>query len=286
MIRPSGATKASSMCVRDSKRSRGAGSPPTRSGSARRRPDLSGQRKRGEPHGPPLVQNFCCRVGLLPDAALAAAVAADLDARTGREARRGRLRDREGVVRLRLRRDDIAVRAGSGAVRDDADLARARRRVDGQASVAELAGRVALVVVTLNVRCARLDLRDGVTRVGLGLRVLALLLLTEEGRQGDRGENADDEDHYEELDEREALLLAVDPLGKLPQHWYSSLRSLWSCQSPRQPPLGGSSAGSSGVSLPLSGAPELCVPALRRVCLCTAALTLIGDIYRPRPQAT
>src|SRR5204862_4563730 len=56
-----------------------------------------------------------------------------------------------------------------------------------------------------------------------------------EGRQGERGKNADDQNHHEELDERKALLLAVDPLGKLPQHWYSSLEPVV-CQNPVQPP--------------------------------------------------
>src|SRR5262249_31009164 len=62
--------------------------------------------------------------------------------------------------------------------------------------------------VGLRVGVARLDLRDGVPRVRLGRRVLRLLLLTEEARQRDRGEDADDQDDDEQLDQREALLVA------------------------------------------------------------------------------
>src|SRR3954447_21861332 len=137
---------------------------------------------------------------------------------TGRDAGGRALRDRERVGRLRGR-DDGVTRAGARGRDRDLTLARA----DVEAGVAELRRRGAVRVVAGGVGGARLDLRDRVTRVRLRLGVLALLLLAEEGRQSDRGKNADDQDHDEKLDEGEALLLAVDPLGKLPQHCHSSL---------------------------------------------------------------
>jgi hypothetical protein len=61
--------------------------------------------------------------------------------------------------------------------------------------------------VVLGVGVARLDLRDHVARGRLGLGVLTLRALTEEARQSDRGEDADDQDDDQKLDEREALLV-------------------------------------------------------------------------------
>ena len=54
----------------------------------------------------------------------------------------------------------------------------------------------------------RVSLLGGLGRpeVGLGLRVIRLLALTQEGRNGDPGKNADDQDDDEELDQGEALL--------------------------------------------------------------------------------
>jgi hypothetical protein len=52
-----------------------------------------------------------------------------------------------------------------------------------------------------------LDQREGVANVGLGLGVLALVLLVEEGRKGDRGEDADDDEDYRDLDQREPGLV-------------------------------------------------------------------------------
>src|SRR3954447_2923656 len=145
-----------------------------------------------------------------------AATLADVVAATRRDTRGVALRDREVRARLRRRGHDVA-RSGDAGGRDltagGADV-EARVRERGAAAVRVHAGVVG---------SASLDLRHEVAGVRLRLRVLALLLLAEEGRQGDRGENADDQDHNEELDEREALLLAVDPLGKLPQHLHSSL---------------------------------------------------------------
>ena len=78
-----------------------------------------------------------------------------------------------------------------------------------EAGRAERRRRVALRVV-LRVREARLDLRDEVAGIGLGRSVLALLLLAEERRESDRGENADDQDDDQELDERESFVVALE----------------------------------------------------------------------------
>ena len=84
----------------------------------------------------------------------------------------------------------------------------------GLDTTATVPAGVALRVVLL-VRVARLDLRDGVTGIGLGRRVLALLLLAQERGQSDSGEDADDQDDDQELDEREALLV----VAQLMEHW-------------------------------------------------------------------
>src|SRR3954467_7883380 len=148
---------------------------------------------------------------LLPAAALAAPGRARAGA--GERAARG-LRGEERVARLRDGRDRVAVRrrrrhgdlAGAGAVVQPGDP--------------ELGGRVAQRVV-LRVGEAGLDLRDHVSRVGLGRGVLAFLLLTEERGQRDRGEDADDQDDDEELDQREAPLVVADVV----QHGESSWES-------------------------------------------------------------
>ena len=85
-----------------------------------------------------------------------------------------------------------------------AGAVRQTRRAQRRRGVAQ---RVVLVVGE-----AGLDVRDEVAGIRLGGCVLALLLLTEEGRQGDRGKNADDQNDDEELDEREALFVAADAL--------------------------------------------------------------------------
>src|SRR3954453_11472279 len=199
--------------------------------------------QRGEPLDPPLGETSSVGASRLPLVALRvgglAATLADVVAATRRDTRGAALRDREVRPRLRGRRHGVA-RGTDGrgghltAVRADVE---ARVRERGSAAVRVHAGVVGR---------AGLDLRHEVAGVRLRLRVLALLLLAEEGRQGDRGKNADDEDHHEELDERKALLLAVDPLGKLPQHLHSSLGACGLASHLGSPLFGGSSAGSSG----------------------------------------
>src|SRR4051812_18593440 len=146
-----------------------------------------------------------------------AAVGAAARLRLVTAARRGavvHLRDRERGARLRVRGDRVATGA--------------RRHLDLAVGVTDVeAGRIAVdvargvrraLVVVLLVRKARLDLRGEVARVRLGVRVLALLLLAKERRQRDGRQDPDDQDHHEELDKGEALLLRVDALGELPQH--------------------------------------------------------------------
>ena len=69
-------------------------------------------------------------------------------------------------------------------------------------------------LVSLAVDVARLQLADHVSSVGLGARVPALVALAEEARQGDRGEDADNQNDDEELDEGKTLLL----IAQLAQH--------------------------------------------------------------------
>src|SRR4051794_21560341 len=155
----------------------------------------------------------------LPVAAGRAAAVALVGAGTRDLARARVLMQNEHAAVLRRRRDIPALRG----VRRDAHR-RVRRGTDRETGVAELGRRVAVVVVLL-VGVARLDLRDRVTTVRLGIGVLALLLLTQEGRQSDGGKDADDQNDDQELDEREALLL-VDALAELPQHGEPSLGTL------------------------------------------------------------
>src|SRR5215211_712621 len=139
------------------------------------------------------------------------------DARTRSDRRRRQvLLDRERVARLRLRDDGVAVVAWGR----DGHLALAAAEVKAALGhvVAGERARVGLLV-----RVERLDVRDQVTGVRLGARVLALLALTKERRQRDRRQDADDQDDHEELDKGEALLLAVNTLAELPQHVSPSL---------------------------------------------------------------
>src|SRR3954454_19286639 len=141
---------------------------------------------RGGPGGPPLSK--LRRSAGLPDAGAAGAglagALAGAAAGTRRRTRGGALRDRVGDTRLRLGHDVVPAggRRGDGRVRSGRvlhlDLARAA--ADVQTRVGQLSRRIALGVV-LGGGEARLDLRDEVARVRLGVRVLALALLAEEG---------------------------------------------------------------------------------------------------------
>ena len=59
------------------------------------------------------------------------------------------------------------------------------------------------------------DLRVGEIR--LRVAVLGRILLTEEDRDGDRGEDADDQDDDQKLDEREAVLVVLETLALPPK---------------------------------------------------------------------
>ena len=72
--------------------------------------------------------------------------------------------------------------------------------------------------VRLGVGEAGLHVGREVTSVRLGSRVLTLLTLTKERRQRDGRQNADDQNHDEQLDEGKTLLPVVDAIAKLPQH--------------------------------------------------------------------
>src|SRR5205814_615596 len=137
-----------------------------------------------------------------------------LGARTRRRAVGRVLRDQEVAARLRVRRN----RVPGGAVVRYVHLAGTGTDVEAGGRAVDLAGCRHTLRVVLLVRVAGLDLRHHVARIGLRRRVLALLLLAEEGRQGDRGKNADDQDDDEELDQREAALLGLNSLAELPQH--------------------------------------------------------------------
>src|SRR2546421_12939942 len=119
------------------------------------------------------------------------------------------LRDREGAARRRRGHDRVAL----GAVRGDRHVVQVARRdllVGDQSGV--VAGRVGL-----RVGVTGLDVRDRVARGGLGTGVLRLGPLAEERRQGDRGQDADDQHDDEELDQGETLLV-LDALAELVQH--------------------------------------------------------------------
>src|SRR5205823_5306 len=156
----------------------------------------------------PASRHYLARFGL-PVAACGAT------ALTGRRARTSRAARALGDVER--------VRTAGRGLRDGLDGVRVRRRagehrdLPGAGAVAEAGGpkrgRGIAVDVGLLGRETRLNLRHHVARVGLRRRVLALLLLAQEGRQGDRGKDADDQDDDEELDQRETALLRLNTLA-------------------------------------------------------------------------
>src|SRR5215210_2167531 len=102
------------------------------------------------------------------------------------------------------------------------------------------------------------------TRLLLGIGVVGLVPLVEERRDGDRGQQADDEHDDQQLDEREARLLAGHPLTELQQHLnlLGSLAARAPCLRESSTPVAARLALRS-----LSEPRWLCVPASRRVCL-------------------
>src|SRR2546423_13999604 len=122
------------------------------------------------------------------------------------------------VVRLRVSVD----RVGAGAHRRNRDLALAA--TIGQARGRTEAGATATGAdIGVAVRVAGLALSDHVASVRLGARVLSLGAVTEEVRQSDRGQDADDQDYDEELDQRETGLLRLNASAELPQHVFDLL---------------------------------------------------------------
>ena len=69
-------------------------------------------------------------------------------------------------------------------------------------------------------------MRDDVAGVRLGVRVLPLGALAKERRQRDGSQDPDDQDHNEELDKGETLLLVVQTLAELRSICLSSFRGV------------------------------------------------------------
>src|SRR3954452_9103587 len=138
----------------------------------------------------------------LPVAAGRATAAGRLFARTRRRAV-VRFRDQELGPRVRRAGHDVALTADSGV---DLAVGVADRQARGVAAELAVSRRHAVRESVL-VGETSLDLRHQVARVGLRRSVLALLLLAQEGRQSDRGKDADDQDDDEELDQGEPALL-------------------------------------------------------------------------------
>src|SRR5450759_1302092 len=129
--------------------------------------------------------------------------------------------------------------------------------------------------------------------------VLGLLALVEEHRDRDRGENADDDDHNQQLDERETLLALAEPLhGESPLSvacatlggltctpdarslWCSLSR--WAPQAARWSSSGGSPAGSmSPVALRPTLASGLPFTHLPLCCLLLQVLDIFSTLPRP-----
>src|SRR5690348_10868826 len=134
----------------------------------------------------------------------------------------GRLRDREGVARLRVR--DHGVAAVARALHLDLAVGRAEAQAGGRT---EAARELAAAGVGVVVRVAGLQLAHHVASVGLGRAVLGLGALAEEVRQGDRGKDADDQNDDEELDKGETGLLRLNTRAELPQHVGDLLMRDW-----------------------------------------------------------
>src|SRR3954452_9748883 len=139
----------------------------------------------------PLRESRCRRSDGLPAVVLAA----------GRGARAGTLHGAAVGLRHRERRVGLRRRGERVALARAADRGQVRvvqGRLDGDE------GGLGDAVVRLVVGVIGLHRRRRVADEALGGRVLGLLTLAEEGRQGDRGKDADDQDDDQELDEGEA----------------------------------------------------------------------------------
>src|SRR5947209_222792 len=90
--------------------------------------------------------------------------------------------------------------------------ARDRLDVGAEAGVVRRQRSLAHGGVRVVVRIERLGRRLRLTDVSRSSSLLSLVLETEVGRDGDRKQNADDDQNNKELDEREAALVLVDPL--------------------------------------------------------------------------
>jgi len=162
--------------------------------------------KGGRPGGRPQV-----RLGL-PGPGGAAALAGGARDGAGAGHARAVLDDRvHTAARLRVDVDVVAVGVGRGDVHLAGGGPARRQRVLDAVQGGAVSGVGGVVGVV------RLLSGGSFTRCALGRRVLALALLVEERRDGDRGQDPDDQDHDQELDEREALL-ALKALAKGVEH--------------------------------------------------------------------
>src|SRR4051794_20108038 len=149
------------------------------------------------------------RIALTGDAAARGLDDAELAAGLG-------LRDLDGVRVDRLAGDLQAVESDT-LLEGGLDLGERASGTIGGADVGLLVGVVGL------------ESRLGRTGGRLGLGVLSLGALVEERGQGDRGEDADDQDDDQELDQGETLL-ALGALAELMKHCgWSLLRDRWAC---------------------------------------------------------
>src|SRR6185312_4061958 len=169
----------------------------------------------------------------LPAPAGVAAAGADRGARAGD--RGVGLRDRVDHSRRagRSRRQSEARRrTGGGDVSSDAVRILRKRGLD--ADKRGDVGRIRAVV-----REVRLVRRLHVAEIALRRSVVRLVLLVQERRNRDRGEDAYDQNHDEKLDEREASLVVQTSADGVQQHCSSWNR--WTVRSPPDPwtgPLG------------------------------------------------
>src|SRR4051794_21557808 len=125
--------------------------------------------------------------------------------------------DAEPVARGRRARALVAVGgrvSATGRNRDSADGRAIQRGLNALQLGCSGSG-----VVTAVVRCV--GLHRGLSRavIDLRLRVAGLVALVEERRNGDRGQQAEDEHDNQKLDEREARL-ALTALTELREHWF------------------------------------------------------------------
>src|SRR3954471_2007052 len=184
------------------------------------------------------------------------------------------------VVRLRVSVD----RVGASAHSRNRDLALVG--AVGQARGRTEAGATATGAdIGVAVRVAGLQLADHVASVRLGARVLSLGALTEEVRQSDRGQDADDQDYDEELDQREAGLLRLNTRAELPQHSCDLLREdRWVCSGQERRGRLGWQPGRLHLGAPLALRPRLATGLPFTVALTAGLIPSRRAMFKPPGQ--